>query len=67
MKRKILTHLFLIIFLLVGNSVFSQDFAGDLSNLITIKNDMKSRRISTADPTGNNHDNTGLIKIGEKK
>lgn len=67
MKRKILTHSFLIIFLLVGNSVFAQNFAGDLSSLITIKNDMKSRRISTADPTGNNNDNTGLIKIGEKK
>lgn len=48
-------------------NISGQNFTGDLGGLMTIKNNIKNRRISTADTTGNNNDNTGRIKRGEKK
>lgn len=45
----------------------AQTLSGELGDLAVIKNDMKSRRISSADKTGNNGDCLGGIKPGKTK
>ena len=39
---------------------------GELGGLTTIQEGVRNRRISSADKTGNNNDNVGPIKPGEK-
>lgn len=39
---------------------------GELGSLTTIQEGVRNRRVSSADKTGNNHDNVGPIKPGEK-
>ena len=53
----------LCIFPFKGNAQVTN---GELGKLITIQDDVKSRRISSADKTGNNGDCVGQFKPGEK-
>lgn len=64
-------QLFLILSVLFGLLVSNidcqaQTTGGELGNLTSIKKGLRSRRISSADKTGNNGDCVGPIKPGEK-
>lgn len=65
--KKIVLSFMLVIFLPFVYHAFAQNFSGELGGLVNIKSDVRNRRISTADVTGNNNDNTGRIKKGDKK
>jgi len=67
MRIKKQTIYLIFIFILATMNVSGQNFTGDLGGLMTIKNNVRDRRIGTADITGNNFDSTGRIKRGEKK
>lgn len=63
MKKKLFI-LFLIC--LLSKNGYSQFLSENLNNLISIKENVRSRRISSTDQTGNNGDCVGIFKPGEK-
>lgn len=68
MKKQILfvgTLMFVLLAFVSG--VFAQGLPGELDDLSRIRTGVKSKRLSSADPTGNNGDCHGPIKPGESK
>jgi len=61
--KKILFSVFIAFQALI---LFSQDFSGEMQTLSQIKNDMKSKRISSFDRTGGNGDRLTGIRDGAK-
>ena len=59
----------LIFVILIGCTLCAQGqgLNNDLSVLSMIQQGVKSKRVSSYDRTGDNHDNIGLIKIGERR
>ncbi|NQX56986.1 DUF2961 domain-containing protein [Pedobacter panaciterrae] len=58
---------FLQVFLLFSANTMAQTFNNDLSALSLIQQGIKTKRVSSYDSSGDNHDNLQNIKSGEKR
>lgn len=65
MKHLNLFYYCLAALLIFAGDTYAQDFNNDLMNLAQIKEGRKSKRVSSYDPSGSNHDNKGGIEDGE--
>jgi len=58
---------FLQVLLLFSANTMAQTFNNDLSALSLIQQGIKTKRVSSYDSSGDNHDNLQNIKSGEKR